>query len=72
VGVDGDSLLASVLVSLVGGGLFVYGKKQARFPQLVAGIVLAVYTYFISSVPLMLVIAAAVIGLMIAAIKLGW
>ena len=32
------------------GWLFVYGKKQGRMPQLVAGLVLSVYPYFATSI----------------------
>ena len=69
---DATSLLASILISSVGVGLLMYGKKQSRFPQLAVGMVLVGYTYFVSDVALMFAIAAALIGLMVAAIKLGW
>jgi len=40
----------ALLLSLIPGGagfvLFVYGKKQQRWPQLVAGLVMMVYPYF--------------------------
>ena len=69
---DATSLLASILISSVVVGLLMYGKKQSRFPQLAVGMVLVGYTYFVSDVALMFAIAAALIGLMVAAIKLGW
>jgi hypothetical protein len=40
------SLYASLFVSAVGAGLFVYGRKQSRLPQLVAGLALMVSPYF--------------------------
>jgi hypothetical protein len=70
--VDANSLIASVLISSVGVGLLIYGKKQQRFPQLAVGLVLVGYTYFVSDVLLMFAIAAALIGLLVFAIKLGW
>jgi hypothetical protein len=57
-------LMASMLVSTVGFGLFVYGKKQSRLPQLVTGIALMVYPLFVASVAWMLGIAGALIGAM--------
>jgi hypothetical protein len=70
--VDANSLIASVLISSVGVGLLIYGKKQQRFPHLAVGLVLVGYTYFVSDVLLMFAIAAALIGLLVFAIKLGW
>jgi hypothetical protein len=69
---NANSLLAGLLVSSVGFVLFMYGRKMRRFPQLVAGFVLLVYPYFISSVALMLGIAVALIALLWAAVRLGW
>ncbi len=43
-----------LLLSLIPGGagfvLFVYGKKQQRWPQLAAGLAMIVYPYFASTV----------------------
>ena len=64
-------MLASVLVGSVGLGFFVYGKKQRRGPHLAAGVLMMVYPYFVASVPLMLVIAGALVGLLWLASYLG-
>ncbi len=69
---DPATLLMSLLVSSVGFVLLVYGKKQARVPHLAAGIVLVVYPFFVKSALLMALIAAALVGLLIGAVKLGW
>jgi hypothetical protein len=69
--VNGNALLASVLVGSIGLGLFVYGKKQRRVPHLVMGIALMVYPYFVPSVAVMLVIAGALLGLLILISYLG-
>lgn len=37
---DPGTLVAGLVVSTIGFSLFLYGKKQARAPQLVAGLVL--------------------------------
>ena len=52
-------------------GLFVYGKKQARLPQLLVGLALMTYPAFVSSATLTLVIAAAAIGALWLGIRTG-
>jgi hypothetical protein len=47
---DPGWLLLSLIPSGAGFVLFVYGKKQQRWPQLVAGLALMVYPYFSQSV----------------------
>ncbi len=65
-------LMASMLVSTVGGGFFIYGKKQSRLPQLFCGIALIAESMLVSSVLWMIVIATvAVVGLA-AAVRAGW
>jgi len=65
-----------LFLSLIPGGigfvLLVYGKKQGRWPQLVAGLLFMVYPYFATSV-VSLVVTGAVIGVLLwYAIRLGW
>ena len=65
-----------LFLSLIPGGigfvLFVYGKKQQRWPQLAAGVLFMVYPYFATSVAA-LVATGAVIGFILwYAIRLGW
>jgi hypothetical protein len=43
---DPTLLILSIFPSTVGLALFIYGKKQHRFPQLLCGILLMVYPYF--------------------------
>ena len=69
---DANSLLASLFVSSVGFVLLTYGRKMARPPHLLAGLVLLVYPYFVASPLVMLVIAAALIGVLWLAVRLGW
>jgi hypothetical protein len=69
---DPTALFVSVLISAVGVGFFLYGKKQQRAPQLVAGIVLMGYTYFVSSVGVMLAVAAAILVALWVAVRIGW
>jgi hypothetical protein len=69
---DPTTLLLSVFISALGVGFFIYGKKQQRAPQLVAGIALMVYTYFVSSVAVMLAVAAAIFVALWVAVRMGW
>lgn len=69
---DGNSILASLLVSGVGFVLFSYGRKQVRYPQIVAGLVLIVFPYFVTGVLPMLAVAAVILALFVASIRLGW
>ena len=69
---DPTALFASILISAVGVGFFLYGKKQQRAPHLVVGIVLMGYTYFVTSVAVMLAIAAALLAALWLAVRVGW
>jgi hypothetical protein len=68
---DGNALLASLGISVVGLAIFVYGRKQGRFPHLVAGVALMAYPYFVSNVPLMLGIAVALLAGLWTVVRLG-
>jgi hypothetical protein len=67
-----NSLMASMLVGSVGFVALSYGWKQKRLPQVITGIALMVYPYFVPSVPVMLLIAAGALGAMALAIRLGY
>ena len=58
---DATSLFLSFIPSGIGFVLFVYGKKQARWPHLVAGLLLMVYPYF-TPTPIAMIATGAVIG----------
>jgi len=65
-------LFLSLIPSGVGFVLFVYGRKQARWPQLAAGLLLMVYPYFTTSLTALVVVGAAIgVGLWYA-VRLGW
>jgi hypothetical protein len=68
---DANSLLASMVVSGVGFVFLSYGKKQGRLPQMVAGLVLMIFPYFVSNVALMGGIATGVVLLVWLAIRAG-
>jgi hypothetical protein len=68
---DPGTLLASLLVSSVGYILFSYGRKQRRMPQTALGVVMLVYPYFVSNVPLMLGLCVLMLGLLWGLVFLG-
>jgi hypothetical protein len=69
---DPGLLLFSLIPSGAGFVLFMYGKKQERPPQLVAGIVLMVYPYFVDSLGMSVLIAVAILAIMWLAIRQGY
>lgn len=69
--IDGNALLLSLFIGCLGVACFVYGKRQSRLPQMLAGAVLVVYPYFVSNLILMAAIAAAVLALLWLAVRLG-
>jgi hypothetical protein len=72
VSFDPDLLFLSLITSGLGFVLFVYGKKQERWPQLAAGLALMVYPYFVSTVSVTIGLAVAIVAAMWIAIRQGW
>jgi hypothetical protein len=69
---DATSILAGLFVSSIGFVLFSYGRKMSRPPQMVAGVVLLVFPYFVPGVGWMLGAAGAVLGLTWLAVQQGY
>ena len=69
---DPTWLFLSLLPSGAGFVLFVYGKKQERWPQLAAGLALLIYPYFTDSVLGLVGVGLAIAASLIAAVRLGW
>ena len=69
---DPTWLFLSLIISGVGLALFIYGKKQGRIPQLVAGLILMGYTYLVTSTLWMIVIAALILAALWWAVRMGW
>ena len=69
---DATWLILSLIPSGVGFVLFVYGRKQQRIPQLVAGLALMIYPYFTPTATSMLVTGAAIGGALYWALRYGW
>ena len=64
-------LIASLAVSTLGMGFFIYGKKQLRIPQLVFGILLMGYPYLVSSPLWMVSIAGALSAVLWLVTRIG-
>jgi hypothetical protein len=58
------NLFSGLFISCIGMGLFMYGKRAARLWPLLMGIAFCAYPFFVSSVLLMWLIAAAGIALL--------
>jgi hypothetical protein len=69
---DANVLLASFAVGGVGFVCFAYGKRQGRVPQMIAGLILCGFPYFVSNLWLMGAIAAGVLGALWLVVRLGW
>lgn len=70
----GDSaagLFLSLLIGAVGVGTLLYGRKQGRLPQMIGGLVLCAFPYFLSNLWLMAGTAAAIVLAVWGAVKAG-
>jgi hypothetical protein len=56
------SLMIGVFTGAIGVGYFMYGKRQAKFVPLIAGMMLCVYPYFVDGVLGLLVIGAVLMA----------
>ena len=65
-------LFLSLIPSGIGFVLFVYGKKQARIPQVVGGIALMVYPLFTATISSMMIVGAAICAIVWWAVRAGW
>ena len=66
---DANSLIASLVIGGIGTVSFIYGKRQSRLPQMVVGILLIVYPYFVPNVFLMIGIAVVLLAALWASIR---
>lgn len=68
---DTGSLIASLIVSAIGFVVFTYGKRLQRVPQIIIGLLLVAFPYFVPSVPVMAIIAAVLLAGLWLAVRLG-
>jgi hypothetical protein len=69
---DPTWIFLSLIPSGIGFVLFMYGKKQERWPHLVAGLILMVYPYFATSVVTLVSVGALIGGGLWYAVREGW
>ena len=70
--IDPTWLFLSLIPGGIGFVLFVYGKKQGRWPYLVAGLLFMAYPYVATTVLSLTVGGVLLGGLLWFAIRLGW
>lgn len=69
---DPGLLFLSLVTSGAGFVLFMYGKKQERWPQLCAGFILMVYPYFVDTLALSVGVAVIIVATLWLAIRQGY
>ena len=69
---DPTLLFLSLITSGAGFVLFIYGKKQDRWPQLAGGLALMVYPYLVSSVIATVAIGVGICVAVWLAVRQGW
>ncbi len=69
---DPTLLFLSLITGGIGFVLLVYGKKQGRWPHIVAGLAMMGYPYVVSTVTMTLVVGAAIVGALWLAVRQGW
>jgi hypothetical protein len=69
---DPTWIFLSLIPSGIGFVLFMYGKKQERWPLLVGGLILMVYPYFATSVVSLVSVGALIGGGLWYAVRAGW
>jgi hypothetical protein len=69
---DPTWLFLSLIPSGIGFVLFMYGRKQARWPQLVGGLLFMVYPYFTPTVASLVGVGAGLGTFLYFLIRAGW
>jgi hypothetical protein len=67
-----NSLFLSLFTSAIGLALFRYGRKSERLPQVVGGVALMVYPYFVGSAATSLVVGVLICVAVWVAIRMGY
>jgi hypothetical protein len=69
---DPTWIFLSMIPAGIGFVLFVYGKKQQRWPHLVAGIALMAYPYFTSTITAMGLVGAVICAALWYVVRIGY
>lgn len=62
IDLSGPTLIAGLLVSTIGMGLFLYGKKATRFPQLLTGLALMGFPMFVHGATAIVAVGASLVA----------
>ncbi len=65
-------IFASLIVSSIGFILLNYGRKFARVPQVVVGVLMLVYPYFVPGVLANVLVAVGLLAVLGVVVRLGW
>ena len=57
-------LFLSLITGAIGLALFLYGKREARWPQIVVGVLFMVYPYFTVSIASLIVVGVILAGVL--------
>jgi hypothetical protein len=68
---EGTNLIVSMFAGTVGLALLVYGKKQTRIPQMVVGLLMMVYPYFMPNALFTGGVAVVLLGGLVLAVRGG-
>jgi 4-hydroxybenzoate polyprenyltransferase len=60
--VDPAWLVLSLITGAIGLGLFVYGKRASRWPQVVIGLLFMLYPYFTPSISSLILVGVILTG----------
>ena len=66
-----SGLFASLIVGAVGWGFFRYGRRQARLPQILVGLSLMIYPYFVANVASLVLVGGALLGSLWLMLRMG-
>src|SRR5437868_3130683 len=69
---DATWLFLSMIPGGIGFVLFIYGKKQQRWPHLVAGLLLMAYPYLATTVMSLTVVGVAICAALWVVLRMGW
>jgi hypothetical protein len=66
------AMYASLIVSTIGTGFFIYGKKQKRFPHLAGGLLMMGVPYMFTNAWAVSAFGVAAVGIVVMAARMGY
>lgn len=69
---DPGPLFLSIVFGLIGSALLLYGKKQQRIPQMIAGLLFIVFPYFTETATSMSLVGLAIGAGLWWSLRAGW